>query len=251
MPRLFNRVNTHQTSDIDPDAVALLEERKECAADVDSAANTLASTVARYNEINRQLGYSSGCGALLKPHKDHGVFEPPDTDVKGRTRHDERLPTIIRPCTVAEMEHAPNLAELLTEYAQESAVQELGPPVVQLETYRQMEAAGVLYLLGAFQADSLVGFMLMVVSVLPHFGQVAASSEAFFVASAAREGGTGLKLLQEAEALAAKLGAVGLFISAPMGGRLAQVLPRQKYRETDRVFFRRLAPSGKQSTFYH
>lgn len=150
-------------------------------------------------------------------------------------------PIIIRRCTVADMADAPNIADLLAEYGAESAIEELGPPAAQLDTYRQMEAVGALHLLGAFDGDALVGFLVMIVSVLPHYGACIASTESFFVARAARKSGAGLKLLHEAEQLAKSLGAAGFFVSAPMSSRLEKILPGVGYRETNRVFFRRLA----------
>lgn len=149
-------------------------------------------------------------------------------------------PVEIRSCTVAEMEHAPNLADLLAEYAIESAIPGMGPPKAQLETYRQLEAVGALHLFGAFQGDALVGFLVMIVSVLPHYGALVASTESYFVACKARKSGAGLKLLQEAENLARILGVAGFFVSAPIGGRLERVMSGKGYRETNRVFFRGL-----------
>lgn len=140
------------------------------------------------------------------------------------------------------MERAPNLAELLAEYGAESSIDDLGPPSVQIETYRQMEAVGALQLLGAFQGNDLVGFLVMIVSMLPHYGARVASTESFFVAGNARKSGAGLRLLHEAEQLARNLGAAGFFVSAPKGSKLAAVLDAHKaYRETNRVFFRGLA----------
>lgn len=147
----------------------------------------------------------------------------------------------VKPCTVADMEQAPNIAELLAEYASESAIEGLGPVSAQMETYRQMEAAGFLHILGAFQGDALVGFLLVIVSVLPHYGVRVGSTESYFVAVSARKSGAGLILLREAEHLAQSLGAVGFFVSAPKGGRLEQVMEGKGYRETNRVFFRSLS----------
>ena len=141
---------------------------------------------------------------------------------------------------IAEFEAAPNLAELLAEYAQESALDELGAENPQFDMYRQMEAAGCLRMLAAFDDETLVGFLVLLVSVVPHFGKVIASTESFFVAQAARKSGAGLKLLHEAEQVARDAGAVGFFVSAPTASRLAQVLPGIGFRETNRVFFRPL-----------
>jgi len=151
------------------------------------------------------------------------------------------VPIIIHPCTVSDMENAPNLADLLAEYGAASAIDGLGAPAAQLETYRQLEAVGVLHLIGAYQGDNLVGFLIMIISVLPHYGARVGSTESFFVASTARKTGAGLKLLREAERIAATLGAVGFLVSAPVGSRLDQVLTAKRYLETSHVFFKALA----------
>ena len=147
----------------------------------------------------------------------------------------------IQPCTVAELADAPNIAALLAVYGIESAIDGLGGPNARLDLYTQMEAAGVLYPIAAFQGDDLIGFLILIISVLPHYGACVASTESFFVASAARKTGAGLKLLHEAERIAAEHDALGFFVSAPTGGRLDQVLAATHYRETNRVFFRRLS----------
>lgn len=150
-------------------------------------------------------------------------------------------PITVQPRTVADMEREPNLFALFAEYAQESATPELGAPDVQLPMYRQMEAAGALQLLGAYQGETLVGFLVLIVSVVPHFGKCIASTESYFVTPSARRGGTGIKLLRAAEELARSVGAVAFFVSSPSNGRLAQVMPRMGYRETNRVYMRGLA----------
>lgn len=146
----------------------------------------------------------------------------------------------IRPITADEFEQADNLVELLAEYAVECAIPGLGENNVRFDIYRQLEAAGVLHTLGAFRGDTMVGFLSFLVSVLPHYGALTATSESYFVAKSERAGGTGIRLLREAEARAKELGAVGLLVSAPVGGRLAAVLPRIGYGQTNEVFFKGL-----------
>ena len=138
------------------------------------------------------------------------------------------------------MENAPNLAELLAEYGAASAIDGLGAPVAQIETYRQLESVGVLHLIGAYQGDALIGFLIMIISVLPHYGARVASTESFFVASASRKTGAGLALLHEAERIATTLGAVGFLVSAPVGSRLDCILVAKRYLETNHVFFKAL-----------
>lgn len=147
----------------------------------------------------------------------------------------------IRPCRVAELEAAPNLAAILAEYAEESGMPELGQPNVQVPTYRALEAAGVFHPIGAFDQGQLVGFILPIVVVLPHYGVPAATVESFFVRKASRRTGAGMKLLAAAEELARGLGAKALLLSAPVGSVLARVMPRLPYRHSNDVFVRALA----------
>lgn len=148
----------------------------------------------------------------------------------------------IRPCTVAELAAAPNLAELLAEYARESSLPELGPTSAQIETYRKLEATGMFHPIGAFEGDELCGFILPIVVVLPHYGVLAATVESFFVPYSLRPTGIGLRLLALAEAKARELGAKALLLSAPVAGALDAVLERMRpYRHSNNVWVRALA----------
>jgi GNAT superfamily N-acetyltransferase len=80
----------------------------------------------------------------------------------------------------------------------------------------------------------------MLVSLLPHYSALAATTESWFVSAAARKGGTGKRLMDAAEAKARELGAVGFLISAPTGGSLERAAPMLGYRETNRVYFKAL-----------
>ena len=147
---------------------------------------------------------------------------------------------IIQSVTVDEYEQAKNLSDLYSVYADEASIQGLGTPDPQMDTYRQLEAAGILHTLIALKAGKVIGFLSFLLSPLPHYGQVVATTESYFVAPEHRKGGAGLRLLREAEVKARELGAIGFFVSAPAGGRLAKVMPRSGYRLTNEVFFREL-----------
>lgn len=142
--------------------------------------------------------------------------------------------------TVDQFAQARNLDTLFAAYKQESSIPGLGACNVRMDLYRQIEATGALHTFAAYRGDDLVGFLSMVVTVLPHYGALVATTESFYVAQDARAGGTGIKLLRHAEQHARRLGAVGLLVSAPHGGRLAKIMPRAGYQETNRVFFREL-----------
>ncbi|NWC73873.1 GNAT family N-acetyltransferase [Pseudomonas sp. P7759] len=151
------------------------------------------------------------------------------------------IETIIRTCTVAELEQAGALPELLAAYGDESSIPEFGKVDACFATYRALETSGALHILGVFGPD-LVGLASLLVYGLPHYaGRRICAMESFFVEPHARKGGAGIKLLRAAEARAFALGASALMISAPIGSRLAMVLPRSGYRETNQVFLRVLA----------
>lgn len=144
----------------------------------------------------------------------------------------------IEPCMLADVEAAPELAALLAEYGAESANHEIGPVAPQLATYRAMEAANVFHAFSAVLDGELVGFLLLLTPVLPHFGKVVGVVESYFVASAHRKTGAGTLLRHAAERVAQEQGAVGIMLSAPTGGILEKVLPAAGYRDAARVFFR-------------
>lgn len=146
---------------------------------------------------------------------------------------------ISRSC-VADIANAPNINELLEEYGQEAAISGLPQPIARFDLYERLEASGAMYVAAAHLADKLVGVIAVLLPILPHYGAMIAVTESFFVMKAARKSGAGIRLLRLAEKHVKECGSPGLLVSAPIGGILADVLPRVGYRETNRVFFRKL-----------
>jgi GNAT superfamily N-acetyltransferase len=142
----------------------------------------------------------------------------------------------IRESTVDEVFGSEHIDALLTEYGQESAIAGLPSPTPHRELYAAMQAGGLTHILAAFDDDRLVGFLVLIVSMNPHYSQRLGVTESFFVASAHRKTGAGLGLLRAAESLAKRLGAVCMLVSAPSWGRLAGVLPHSGYTMTNIVF---------------
>lgn len=150
-------------------------------------------------------------------------------------------PLTIRQCSVSEMQATSDLDELLAEYATESANPDLGGHDAQYQTYAVMEQAGVLHIFCAYKGDRLVGFLVLICMVLPHFGRMVGSSESIFVSAPHRKTGAGLKLIAAAEAKCRELGAIGFYLSGPVGGALCQALSKAKaWRPTNQVFFKGL-----------
>ena len=126
--------------------------------------------------------------------------------------------TIVRQLSIDELFLDPSFKELTDEYAAESKIEEMP----------------------SHNLDKLIGFVAILLTVVPHYSVKIASTESIFVASANRKGGAGIKLLRVAEAFAKEQGAINLFVNAPAESRLAQVLPSVGYRESHRMFCRKL-----------
>lgn len=149
------------------------------------------------------------------------------------------MPTVIRECTFDELATAAGFDDLCAEYAAESGrMAEFGEPKVDGNAYRAMEAAGVAQCIGVWDADELVGFGVVTLTVLPHYSKLIGCLISFFVAARARDGSAGTRLRNLAEQIASERGAVGLMISAPSESRLDVILPRIGYRATNRLYFK-------------
>lgn len=146
----------------------------------------------------------------------------------------------IRPCTVSEIQSSEQFNDLLAEYAAESAISGMPPPSAKMDMYRGLEQSGAIVIFGAFVAEQLVGFLVVLAPLLPHYGRTVATAESFFVAKEYRSSGAGLELLRQAEKHADNIGSPALLVSAPAGGVLEKVLPRVGYEHSNTVFFKRL-----------
>lgn len=148
----------------------------------------------------------------------------------------------IRPITIADAFDAPNFTALCDEYRAESLRNPYvtsAPP--DRDAYQYMQDAGVLHMLGAYENDTLVGMVVILIASPPHYaGKLLATVETLFLSKPHRHGRAGVELIRAAESAAVKHGAQGLYISAPSGGRLEDLLPAVGYHETNTVFFRGL-----------
>ena len=133
-----------------------------------------------------------------------------------------------------------NFSAMLDEYAAESVHFGMPKPECQAEVYRAMEESGLIHVLGSFKDGRLTGFVVLMVSVLPHYGVTVATTESFFVTPSYRKSGAGLMLLREAERLAKSLGAVAMLVTAPANGKLDGVLQKTEYVLSSKVFIRGL-----------
>lgn len=146
---------------------------------------------------------------------------------------------VIKQITFDELYNDPAFASLMVEYEEESAIDGLPSIKVKIELYRNYEQNGAFYVVASYHEDKLIGFATVLSPIMPHFSALISVCESLFVAKEFRKTGAGLKLIKDCENHATKLGSPGLLMSAPMGGSLAEILPKVGYKETNRVFFRK------------
>ena len=149
---------------------------------------------------------------------------------------------MLRVATLDELLQHKDFEGLVAAYAEECAMAGMPPPKPDLDMYARLEAAGLMRVVLAEQGDELLGFAVVLISTIPHYSQVLGVTESIFVAQKARAGGTGWRLVKKIEQVVASEGAIGLLVSAPVGGRLADALfASPEYRHTNVVFFKRFA----------
>lgn len=147
----------------------------------------------------------------------------------------------IRKISVEQIEAEPTFSDMLRSYGKEVSFGNGLEPCVDFSHYKTIEKSGCFHVLGCYHNGVLIGFMTVLVTVLPHWGKKMGVSESFFVVDEHRKTGAGLKLLHEGEQLSKELGAMYFLVSAPKDGRLSSVLPHVGYDETNRLFFKRLS----------
>jgi GNAT superfamily N-acetyltransferase len=137
-----------------------------------------------------------------------------------------------------ELEQNPDFKAVMAEYSDEAAMDELGPVNPQFDMYRAMENAGTAELIVAMLDGVLVGFAVVLVTVVPHYGKVIATMESLFSMQHVRRLGTGVMLMRASERFAHERGSAGLFVSARVGSSLETVASVMCYRKTNSVYFK-------------
>ncbi len=130
----------------------------------------------------------------------------------------------------------PLFADLCIEYAKESGNDDLGLALPNGELYVALEGAGRAFCVGAFVADEMVGFAVLMINEHPHYSKNVGVCDAIFVRKDYRRGPTGLKLIRKVQEMAKEKGLPGVYFTAPANSRLSKLFARL-FKETDRTFW--------------
>lgn len=157
------------------------------------------------------------------------------------TQRDTLRSTQVYPCLFDSMVDDPAFDGLVAEYAEECKIRGMPEPEWAREMYKGMEQMGIVQCLVLRDTEyNMVGFSVLLGTVVPHYSKLVVTTESLFVTREYRKGGGGMKLIKAIEGHAKNIGAVGLLLSAPEGGSLAAVAPKIGYTHASNVFFKGL-----------
>ena len=148
------------------------------------------------------------------------------------------MPTVnIEPVSVSEF-FAHDVHSLIDEYRIECANDAFGSAQPSRSYYESLEKQGMLYpAVAKTNKGKVVGFVVIDVYAVPHFeGKTMATIESIFLSREYRKGRAGIALIHWAQQTALSNGAVGVYISAPVGSRLEK-LASLIATKTNSVFF--------------
>lgn len=147
---------------------------------------------------------------------------------------------VIFPVTYRQLLDDPNADKLLSEYAEECSLPELGEVNPQRDLYAAMEASGGLQCFGVY-ATRLVGFTSLLTWTVPHYGKTIVSTESIFLSRSFRGSNAGIRMLDFVVDYAREKKVRMLQITVPVGSRLGKLLSlKSEYRHSNNVFVRGL-----------
>lgn len=109
-----------------------------------------------------------------------------------------------------------------------------------LEAYQKLEANGALAIVTARDDGTLVGYFIMFVQRHPHYKSVMVAVEDIKFIAPKYRGGTGLKMIKFAEALARRLGCKVIFQRSKAKSEHGAMYARLGYDLMDEVYAKRL-----------
>lgn len=132
----------------------------------------------------------------------------------------------LKEVSVGTIFESPEFGQIVEDYRNESGNPDLGEAVPSREFYERMASAGALRCVVAYDGSRIVGIVLVVATIYPHFGKTVASVESLWLDRSHRAGGSGLKLIRKAQEVARDMGAAGIYYGARVGSRQAELYGR-------------------------
>jgi GNAT superfamily N-acetyltransferase len=142
-------------------------------------------------------------------------------------------------CTWADIEAAPNLADLVAEGYEEAKVMGLPNGGLHLEMYRFLDEKGAIKIVKAEIDGELIGYVVVLLHVSMHYSTRLGQVETIFVAKKHRHTGAGLKLIREAENIAQEEKVPVLFFNCPISSAYNELMATKEYEATHTIYCKR------------
>lgn len=130
--------------------------------------------------------------------------------------------------------------QLLKEYAKDSK-SSLAPNIKpSIEIYNNLENLGMLNCIALMSDKTMVGFIVLLTSMMPHYSEPATLVESIFILKEHRKFGTGKELIARAEKLVKDKGIKLMFLSAANGSRLEKATRFFGFKKTHATYIKRI-----------
>lgn len=113
-------------------------------------------------------------------------------------------------------------------------------PAPPLELYQVLEGGGKMLAFGAFDGDTMVGYVAGVMSQSLHYGFTYCAHDLLFVRKEHRTGSLGLRLMRRLEAAAASRGATFIAWHCKPGSTFQNILDRAGYKAEETIYRKEL-----------
>lgn len=221
----------------DKHAMTFLRRSKPLLLEVMSKYRTVFNFVDVRNK--RAINWLKFMGFVIEEPTPYGAMNLPFHRFS-LTKREPSAGCVIRKCALAEIKSNRNFNRLAREYAAEGKLFNLPPSDEKLAVYTLIERSGFFHIFGAFDGDILIGFIALLIPIIPHYGVGVAVAESYFVGKKYRKRGAGIRLLRAAERHAQELKTPGVIISLPPESELFSALvKRDEYAEGNRAIYRK------------
>lgn len=136
------------------------------------------------------------------------------------------------------LDKLPAVQALLREHWEELVLDPATMPLqLDVARYQELEAAGILLCLVAYDGEEIVGYSAGVLFNHPHHADVRMlSNDALFLRKSHRKGRNGVALIRATERAARQHGAAKVLWNAEPGTALEALLPVMGYRAMNTIF---------------
>ena len=105
-----------------------------------------------------------------------------------------------------------------------------------IQTYMQLEEMGLLYVYVAKKNDDIVGLIVTIDNVMPHYTEICTTVESLYVEPEYRKHGTAKRLVEYAEEEAKVRDSIVMFMSLPHGDMLNKVAKSFGFEASNTVY---------------